>query len=130
MSSNRSAARTRTFVPVRMRAVYPIAAPPNASRVRACSTLADWILHIDLDQFLVAVELRRRPSLRGQPVVVGGSSDPTTPRKVVTSASYEAREYGVHAGMPLRTAARRCPHAVFLESDKPAYDAASAEVMD
>jgi len=92
--------------------------------------LARWILHVDLDQFLVAVELRRRPTLRGQPVVVGGSSDPSTPRKVVTSASYEAREYGVHAGMPLRTAARRCPRAVFLESDKPAYDAASAEVMD
>jgi DNA polymerase-4 len=92
--------------------------------------LTYWILHVDLDQFLVAVELRRRPALRGQPVVVGGSSDPSTPRKVVTSASYEAREYGVHAGMPLRTALRRCPQAVFLESDKPAYDAASAEVMD
>jgi len=92
--------------------------------------LPRWILHVDLDQFLVAVERRRQPALRGQPVIVGGSSDPSVPRKVVTSASYEARAYGVHAGMPLRTASRRCPQAVFLESDKPAYDAASSEVMD
>jgi DNA polymerase-4 len=101
------------------------------ARVRACwRPQGRWILHVDLDQFLVAVELLRRPELRGLPVVVGGSSDPTEARKVVTSASYEARAYGVHAGMPLRTAARRCPDAVFVEQDKPAYDAASAEVMD
>jgi DNA polymerase-4 len=99
-------------------------------RYASLTALTHWILHVDLDQFLVAVELRRRPSLRGQPVVVGGSSDPSAPRKVVTSASYEARGYGVHAGMPLRTALRRCPQAVFIESDKPAYNAASAEVMD
>src|SRR5262249_33883796 len=72
-----------------------------------CTVVARWFLHVDLDQFLVAVGLRRRPDLRGRPVIVGGSSDPTTPRKVVTSASYEARTYGVHAGMPLRTAVRR-----------------------
>lgn len=92
--------------------------------------MARWILHVDLDQFLVAVEVRRRPELRGRPVIVGGSGDPTQPRMVVTSASYEARAFGVRAGMPLRTAARRCPDATFLPSDKPAYDAASAEVMD
>jgi DNA polymerase-4 len=89
-----------------------------------------WILHVDLDQFLVAVEVRRRPELAGRPVVVGGSGDPTQPRMVVASASYEARAVGVRSGMPLRTAARRCPDAVFLPSDRPAYDAASAEVMD
>jgi DNA polymerase-4 len=89
-----------------------------------------WILHVDLDQFLVAVELLRRPELRGLPAVVGGSGDPTERRKVVTSASYEARARGVHAGMPLRTAARRCPEAVFIAQDKPAYLAASDEVMD
>jgi DNA polymerase-4 len=89
-----------------------------------------WVLHVDLDQFLVAVELRRRPELRGRPVVVGGSADPTVARKVVTSASYEARAFGVRAGMPLRTAARRCPDCVFLLQDTPAYDAASAEVME
>ncbi len=88
-----------------------------------------WILHVDLDQFLASVELGRRPELVGLPVIVGGSGDPTEARKVVTCASYEAREFGVHAGMPLRSAARRCPDATFLASDPPAYDAASEQVM-
>jgi DNA polymerase IV len=88
-----------------------------------------WVLHLDLDQFLASVELRRRPELVGLPVIVGGSGDPTEPRKVVTCASYEAREFGVHAGMPLRAAARRCPDATFLPSDPAAYDAASDQVM-
>ena len=68
-----------------------------------------WILHVDLDQFLASVELRRQPDLVGLPVIVGGNGDPTEPRKVVTCASYEAREFGVHAGMPLRAAARSAP---------------------
>ena len=89
----------------------------------------DWILHVDLDQFLASVELQRHPELVGLPVIVGGNGDPTEPRKVVTCASYEAREFGVHAGMPLRTAARRCPDATFLPSDSAAYDAASDRVM-
>jgi DNA polymerase-4 len=88
-----------------------------------------WVLHVDLDQFLASVELRRHPELVGLPVIVGGSGDPTEPRKVVTCASYEAREFGVHAGMPLRTAARKCPDATFLPSDSAAYDEASEEVM-
>lgn len=88
-----------------------------------------WILHVDLDQFLASVELRRHPELAGLPVIVGGSGDPTEPRKVVTCASYEARQFGVHAGMPLRTAARHCPEATFLPSDPAAYDAASEQVM-
>ncbi|MGW4095275.1 DNA polymerase IV [Mycobacterium sp. NPDC004974] len=88
-----------------------------------------WVLHVDLDQFLASVELRRRPELEGLPVIVGGSGDPTEPRKVVTCASYQAREFGVHAGMPLRTAARKCPDATFLPSDPDAYDAASEQVM-
>ncbi|MGO9155912.1 DNA polymerase IV [Mycobacterium sp.] len=91
-----------------------------------------WVLHVDLDQFLASVELRRHPELVGLPVIVGGNGDPTEPRKVVTCASYEAREFGVHAGMPLRSAARRCPPnsgATFLPSDPPAYDAASEQVM-
>jgi DNA polymerase IV len=88
-----------------------------------------WILHVDLDQFLASVELRRHPELAGLPVIVGGNGDPTEPRKVVTCASYEAREFGVHAGMPLRAAARRCPDATFLPSDPAAYDAASDQVM-
>ncbi|HEV7359590.1 MAG TPA: DNA polymerase IV [Mycobacterium sp.] len=93
------------------------------------SPTSSWVLHVDLDQFLASVELRRHPELAGLPVIVGGSGDPTEPRKVVTCASYEAREFGVHAGMPLRTAARRCPGATFLPSDPAAYDEASEEVM-
>ncbi|TCM45978.1 DNA polymerase IV [Kribbella sp. VKM Ac-2568] len=89
-----------------------------------------WILHVDMDQFIAAVEIRRHPELRGLPVVVGGSGDPTQARQVVATASYEAREFGVHSGMPLRAAAKRCPDALFLPTDPAAYDAASAEVMD
>ncbi|GAB3450222.1 DNA polymerase IV [Actinophytocola sediminis] len=90
--------------------------------------MAAWILHVDLDQFIAAVEVLRRPELRDRPVVVGGTGDPTQ-RAVVATASYQAREFGVHSGMPLRLAARKCPAAVFLPHDPPAYDAASAEVM-
>ena len=88
----------------------------------------DWVLHVDLDQFIAAVEVLRRPELAGLPVVVGGRGDPTE-RGVVATASYEARAFGVGSGMPLRIAARKCPDAVFLPVDKPAYDAASAGVM-
>lgn len=91
--------------------------------------MTNWVLHVDLDQFLASVELRRHPELAGLPVIVGGTGDPTEPRKVVTCASYEAREFGVHAGMPLRTAARRCRDAIFLASDPAAYDDASDHVM-
>src|SRR5688572_30804820 len=88
-----------------------------------------WVLHVDLDQFLVAVELQRRPELVGLPVVVGGRGDPTE-RGVAATASYEARAYGVSSGTPLRTALKRLPEtAVFLPVNKPAYDEASARVM-
>jgi nucleotidyltransferase/DNA polymerase involved in DNA repair len=86
------------------------------------------VLHVDLDQFIAAVEVLRHPELRGQPVVVGGDGDPTR-RGVVSTASYEARAHGVHSGLPLRTAVRRCPDAVFLPVDREAYDAVSAQVM-
>lgn len=88
-----------------------------------------WILHVDLDQFLAAVEVRRRPELAGRPVVVGGDGDPTRPRQVVATASYEARAHGVRSGIPLARAWRLCPDAVFLPSDRPVYEAASEEVM-
>jgi DNA polymerase-4 len=88
-----------------------------------------WVLHIDLDQFFASVEVLRRPELRGRPVVVGGSGDPTQARAVVSTASREAREFGVHSGMPIRLAARKCPDAVFLPVDMPAYQQASAQVM-
>jgi DNA polymerase-4 len=88
-----------------------------------------WVLHVDLDQFLAAVEVIRRPELKGKPVVVGGEGIPAR-RAVVATASYEARAYGIRSGMPLRTAARLCPDAVFLASDKPVYEEASEQVMD
>lgn len=83
---------------------------------------------MDLDQFIAAVEVLRHPELRGRPVVVGGDGDPSK-RGVVSTASYEAREHGVHSGLPLRTAVRRLPDAVFLPVDRAAYDEASASVM-
>ncbi len=88
-----------------------------------------WVLHVDLDQFIAAVEVLRHPELAGLPVVVGGRGDPAE-RGVVSTASYEAREFGVRSGLPLRTAARRCPDAVFLPVDGPTYDEVSATVME
>ena len=91
--------------------------------------IGHWVLHVDLDQFIAAVEVLRRPELVGLPVVVGGDGDPTK-RGVVATASYEARELGVGSGMPMRTAAKKIPDAVFLPADREAYDEASAGVMD
>ena len=91
--------------------------------------MAPWVLHVDMDQFIAAVEVLRRPELAGLPVIVGGRGDPTE-RAVVSTATYEAREFGVRSGMPLKLAVRRCPDAVLLPVDAPAYEAASAVVMD
>ena len=91
--------------------------------------MTSWVLHLDMDQFLAAVEQARHPELRGKPIVVGGDGDPTK-RGVVSTASYEAREFGVHSGLPLRTAAKRCPDCVFLPVDADAYNEVSAVVMN
>jgi DNA polymerase-4 len=84
------------------------------------------ILHIDMDAFFAAVEEKRNPALKGKPVVIGGQGDPSK-RGVVSTANYEARKFGVHSAMPLRTAYKLCPQAIFLPVDYEAYVAASQQ---
>jgi DNA polymerase-4 len=84
------------------------------------------IIHVDLDAFFAAVEQRDRPELRGKPVIVGG--DPRS-RGVVSTCSYEARKFGVHSAMPLRTALQLCPNGIFLPVDGAKYQRISREVM-
>jgi DNA polymerase IV len=83
------------------------------------------VAHLDMDAFYVSVELRRRPELRGRPVIVAG----TGPRSVVTTASYEARRFGVGSAMPAARARRLCPQGVFLAPDFAYYREASRQVM-
>ncbi len=90
--------------------------------------MARVILHVDMDAFYAAIEQLRRPELRGKPVVVGGDGNPHK-RGVVSTASYEARAYGIHSAMPLRTAYKACPQAVFLPVDFTAYRDFSGRLM-
>jgi DNA polymerase-4 len=85
------------------------------------------ILHMDMDAFFAAVELKRHPELAGKPLVIGGRGDPTR-RGVVSTASYEARKFGIHSAMPLRIALKLCPGAVFLPVDHKEYSRVSTQV--
>ena len=85
------------------------------------------ILHVDMDAFFAAIEQQRHPELRGKPVVIGGHGDPTE-RGVVSTASYEARRFSIHSAMPLRTAYRLCPDAVYLPVDFDSYAAISQRI--
>jgi DNA polymerase-4 len=84
------------------------------------------VFHVDMDAFFVSVEQLFDPSLRGKPVVVGGKA---TERGVVSAASYEARKFGVHSAMPLRTAAQLCPHATFVDGHPDRYREYSHKVF-
>ena len=84
------------------------------------------IIHIDMDAFFAAVEEKKNPALTGKPVVIGGGGNPNK-RGVVSTANYEARKYGIHSAMPLRTAHKLCPHAIFLPVDYEAYSAVSQQ---
>lgn len=89
------------------------------------NTCVRWILHIDMDAFFAAVEQRDHQAYRGRPLIVGGMG----PRGVVSTASYEARAFGVHSAMSMAEARRRCPDAIFLPGDFPRYRAVSKEIF-
>jgi len=85
------------------------------------------VLHIDIDAFFASVEVLLNPSLKGKPVIIGGMP---TERGVVSTASYEARKFGVHSGMPLRTAAQKCPQGIFLRGRYHVYSQISDRFME
>jgi DNA polymerase-4 len=85
-----------------------------------------FVLHVDIDAFFAAVEVMLNPSLKGKPVIVGGMPDE---RGVVSTASYEARKYGVHSGMPLRTAGQKCPQGIFVRGRYHVYSRISDKFM-
>src|SRR5437773_5331709 len=90
------------------------------------STFPRTIFHVDMDAFFVSVEELFNPELKGKAVVVGGARNA---RGVVSAASYEARKFGVHSAMPLRWAARLCPHAIFVDGHMERYREYSGRVL-
>src|SRR5687768_2604687 len=84
------------------------------------------ISHLDLDTFFVSVECLKNSSLKGKPLLIGGSSD----RGVVASCSYEARKFGVHSAMPMKMAKRLCPHALVISGDHEDYSKYSRVVTE
>src|SRR5512136_80225 len=88
------------------------------------------VLHVDMDAFFAAVEQRDRPELRGKPVIVGADPRGGRGRGVVSTASYEARRFGVGSAMPISQAWRRCPHGVYLPPDMEKYARESERVME
>ena len=89
--------------------------------------LSRKIIHVDMDAFFAAVEIRDNPELKGKPIIVGGKPNS---RGVVSTCSYEARKYGIHSAMPSATAAKLCPHAIFIHSNFGAYREASEQVRE
>jgi DNA polymerase-4 len=90
------------------------------------TTMNKSIVHLDLDSFFISVERLKDSSLKGKPVIVGGTSD----RGVVASCSYESRAFGVHSAMPIRLAKQLCPHAVYIKGDMESYSNYSRMVTD
>lgn len=86
-----------------------------------------FVLHVDIDAFFAAVEVMLNPALKGKPVIIGGMPDE---RGVVSTASYEARTYGVHSGMALRTAGQKCPRGIFLRGRYHVYSQTSEKFME
>ena len=87
-------------------------------------------IHVDMDSFYSSIEVKRRPELKGLPVIVGSDPKSGNGRGVVSTCSYEAREYGVHSAMPVSKAYRLCPDAVFLPVDMKHYKEVSSRIMN